>query len=155
MDEVLTVAEPAEHDLAVATAATTPAALANLGTYPKFPSDSAFYVELRRRVDEYFATTGRSKRDCRPMYRKTAIILSWFAASYCLLVFTSLSWWAAAPLAISLSLSMAAIGFNVQHDGGHGAYSNRRWLNRLTAMSLDMLGGSSYVWNSKHSLHHS
>ncbi len=60
-----------------------------------------------------------------------------------------------APLVISLSLSMAAIGFNVQHDGGHGAYSSRRWLNRLTALSLDMLGGSSYVWNNKHSLHHS
>jgi linoleoyl-CoA desaturase len=51
---------------------------------------------------------------------------------------------------------MAAIGFNVQHDGGHGAYSNRRWINKLMALSLDLLGGSSYIWARKHNLiHHS
>jgi linoleoyl-CoA desaturase len=51
---------------------------------------------------------------------------------------------------------MAAIGFNVQHDGGHRAYSNHQWVNRIMASSLDLLGGSSYVWARKHnSIHHS
>ncbi len=100
MDDVLTATTPTEHDFGRSTATRTTItsttrdeSLANGATHPKFPSESAFYIELRRRVDEYFTTTGRSKRDCRPMYRKTAIILSWFAASYCFLVFTSLSWW--------------------------------------------------------------
>ncbi len=123
--------------------------------HPKFPSDNVFYNELRRRVDDYFLVTGRDKRDCARMYLKTAIILGWFAASYSLLVFTTLSCWFAAPLAVLLALSMAAIGFNVQHDGGHNAYSGRRWINKFMALSLDMLGGSSYVWDRKHSLHHS
>ena len=43
-------------------------------------------------------------------------------------------WWIAVPLAVSLSLSMAAIGFNVMHDGGHGAYSDRPWLTKLCAL---------------------
>jgi linoleoyl-CoA desaturase len=51
---------------------------------------------------------------------------------------------------------MAAIGFNIRHDGGHRAYSNRRWINQLMALSLDLLGGSSYIWARKHnSIHHS
>ena len=90
------------------------------------------------------------------MYLKTAIIVGWLLASYALLVFVVGTWWLALPLAISLGLSMAALGFNVQHDGGHRAYSDRGWINKLMAMSLDLLGGSSYVWARKHnSIHHS
>ncbi len=66
------------------------------------------------------------------------------------------TWWQALALAISLGLSMAAVGFNIQHDGSHHAYSDRRWVNTLMAMSLDLLGGSSYVWARKHNVvHHS
>ena len=74
------------------------------------------------------------------MYLKTAVVLGWFAASYGLLVFFAESWWSALPLAISLGLSMAAIGFNIQHDGGHQAYSKRPWINRLMARTLDLHG---------------
>jgi linoleoyl-CoA desaturase len=45
-------------------------------------------------------------------------------ASYALLVFLVGTWWLALPLANSLGLSMAAVGFNIQHDGGHRAYSD-------------------------------
>jgi linoleoyl-CoA desaturase len=90
------------------------------------------------------------------MYLKTALVLGWLVASYVALVFLVSSWWLAVPLVISLGLSMAAVGFNIQHDGGHQAYSARRWVNKLTAMSLDLLGGSSFVWAKKHNvIHHS
>jgi linoleoyl-CoA desaturase len=123
---------------------------------PKFAAGDGFQRELRRRVDRHFETTGRGRRDCPQMYLKTALVLGWFAASYLLLMFTAGAWWLALLLAISLGLSMAAIGFNIQHDGGHRAYSDRGGINRLTALSLDLLGGSSYVWAWKHnSVHHS
>ena len=90
------------------------------------------------------------------MYLKTAVILAWLTASYGLLVFFAGAWWSALPLAISLGLSMAAVGFNIQHDGGHQAYSRRPWVNRLMARTLDLLGGSSYFWARKHNtIHHS
>src|SRR5262249_25450649 len=64
-------------------------------------------------------------------------------------------WWLALPLAASLGLALAAVGFNVQHDGGHQAYSDRPWVNKLMALTLDLMGGSSYVWACKHnSIHH-
>lgn len=120
----------------------------------KFGAEDAFYRKLRSRVDDYFERTGKSRRDCPQMYLKTVMVLVWFTSSYVLLVFVANTWWLAAILAVSLALSMAAIGFNIQHDGGHGAYSKRRWINRLTALSLDMLGGSSYGWACKHNIVH-
>ncbi len=121
----------------------------------KFGDDVGFQRELRRKVDAYFVATGKRRRDCPRMYLKTALILTWAAASYVLLVFVANSVWLALPLAASLGVAMAAIGFNIQHDGGHGAYSEHRWLNKLMAFSLDLLGGSSYMWAFKHNtVHH-
>lgn len=121
----------------------------------KFAAGDGFQRELRRRVQEYFERTGRSERDSPRMYLKTATILVWFAASYAALVFWSDAWWLGLPLAVSLGLSMAAIGFSIQHDGSHQSYSRYRWVNQLAALSLDMLGGSSFVWAKKHnSVHH-
>ena len=121
----------------------------------KFEGSDAFFKTVKTRVEEYFKSTGRKPRDCWQMYLKTAIVFAWAIASYLLLVFFTQSWWSAVPLAISLGFAMAAIGFNIQHDGGHKAYSDRPWINKLMAMSLDLLGGSSYVWDHKHNtLHH-
>ena len=121
-----------------------------------FNRDTGFHSELRRRVAEYFEQTGRRQRDCPEMYLKTAIILIAFVGLYVALVFVAVTWWQALGLAILLGLAMAAIGFNIEHDGGHQAYSNHPWINRLMAMTMDLLGASSYVWHWKHDVtHHS
>ena len=124
------------------------------GTALKFGKNNGFHVELRRRVDAFFESTGLRQRDCPQMYVKTAILLATFAASYTLLVFVAQTWWQAVPLALLLGLTAAAIGFNIQHDGGHQAYSNYPWVNRLMAMTLDMIGASSYVWHWTHGVSH-
>jgi linoleoyl-CoA desaturase len=120
----------------------------------KFSGSDLFLRELRKRVDAYFARTGRPRRDCPQMYFKTASILAWFAGAYLLLLFVATSWWAIIPLAVVLGLAIAAIGFNVQHDAAHMAYSERRWVNRLMSLTLDMIGGSSYLWDWKHNTFH-
>ena len=88
-----------------------------------FRRDSAFHKELRRRVDDYFRSSDRSPRDCPAMYLKTTIILGAFIGFYSLLVFVAGSWWQALPLTVLLSLAMAAIGFNIEHDGSHHSLS--------------------------------
>jgi linoleoyl-CoA desaturase len=41
------------------------------------------------------------------------------------------------------------------HDGAHGSYSTKRWVNEMMAFSLNILGGSAYMWKQKHNvLHH-
>jgi linoleoyl-CoA desaturase len=89
------------------------------------------------------------------MYFKTATILAWFFGAYFLLLFAVHSWWLVVPLAVILGLGMAAIGFNIQHDGGHKAYSNYKWINKIMAMTMDLMGASSYLWDWKHNtIHH-
>ena len=88
------------------------------------------------------------------MYVKSVILLGAFALSYCLLVLVAPAWWLGVPLAVLLGLVAAAIGFNIEHDGSHQAYSDHPWVNTLAAMTLELLGGSSYVWRWKHGLVH-
>src|SRR5258706_212531 len=78
-------------------------------------------------------------RDSWQMYLKTGVSVTWLAASYVLLVFFTSHWWMAFPFAVSLGLAMAGVGFNIQHDGGHRAYSKYNWVNRMMAMALDLM----------------
>jgi linoleoyl-CoA desaturase len=88
------------------------------------------------------------------MYVKTSIFLAGLAASYVLLVFLARTWAQGMLAAVLLGLFAAGIGLNVQHDGGHRAYSSYPWINRLMAMMLELIGGSSYLWRWKHGVFH-
>jgi linoleoyl-CoA desaturase len=120
----------------------------------KFAPAEGFYSQLKTRVDEYFSRTRYSRHDSPRMYLKIGIILSWFLTSYVLLVFVATTWWQALPLALSLGLAMAGIGFNLGHDGGHGSISRSSFVNGLMARMFDFLGGSSYIWHFKHNIFH-
>ncbi|WP_426700781.1 fatty acid desaturase family protein [Rhodanobacter sp. Col0626] len=120
----------------------------------KFNGENSFHRELRRRVDAEFKRSGTRQRDSAQMYLKTAVILVTFALAYVALLLFARHWWQSLPLALLLGTAMAAIGFNIMHDGGHHAYSERRWVNRLMALTLDLVGGSSYIWQWKHARFH-
>ena len=120
-----------------------------------FGAGDGFHSLLRARVHDHFEATGQERRDAPAMVVKSALILGWFVLTYGLLVFQVRHWPGAVALSVGLGLAIAAIGFNIQHDGGHGAYSRHRWINRAAAMTLDLLGGSSLIWAHKHNgLHH-
>jgi linoleoyl-CoA desaturase len=122
----------------------------------KFGADDAFRRTLRARVNQHFAKQGQDPRGHSQMYLKAVVMLGCVAGAYVALVFGAVNWWLALPLVALLGLSLAGVGFNIQHDGGHGAFSRLRWLNRLAAATLDLLGASSYVWARKHNaIHHS
>ncbi|MFL5350695.1 MAG: fatty acid desaturase family protein [Hyalangium sp.] len=123
-------------------------------TKVKFLESGPFHQSLKARVEQYLAASGRSPRDLPGMYLKSAAILGWFVASYAWLVFGAKGPWGAMGGCVSLGLAMAGIGFSVQHDANHGSYSERRLINRLFAWTLDVLGGSSYVWSWKHNIFH-
>jgi linoleoyl-CoA desaturase len=120
-----------------------------------YSGDNDFRRELTTRVNDYFLKTGHSRHDVAAWYLKAAAILATFGVSYALLVFVAETWWQAVPLTALLALSVIGIGFNIMHDGGHRAVSRNRTINRLMAFSLDIVGGSSYLWHWKHGvLHH-
>ncbi len=121
----------------------------------RFPADDGFYAVLRQRVAEHFRTTGADQtRGNYAMWLKSALILAVFAGSYVLLVFVVTSALHAVLLTILLGVIAALVGFNIQHDGGHQAYSAAPWRNRLAAATLDLIGASSYLWHWKHAVFH-
>ena len=120
----------------------------------EFRGGNEFQAKLHRRVDDYFEQTAKSRRDSPAMYLKAAVILLAFAASYLLLVFAAETWWQALPLTVVLGLVTTGIGFNLMHDGGHGAFSRHKLVNLAMARCLDVIGGSSYLWHWKHRVIH-
>lgn len=121
----------------------------------RFQSERPFQQVLQVRVEERLAALGRSHYGMARLYFKTAVVVLWAGLSFAGLV-ASNHWWQALPLTVSLGLALAAVGFNVGHDGNHGAGSPSKLVNRSLGAFYDLLGGSSYIWRFKHNvLHHS
>jgi len=58
-------------------------------------------------------------------------------------------------LTIVIGVGMAGVGMNVMHDGNHGAYSSKKWVNKLMGGSIYILAGNVYNWQVQHNvLHH-
>ena len=57
-------------------------------------------------------------------------------------------------LSCVLGITMASIGFNVMHDANHGSYSSNEKVNNLLGLSLNALGGNSFIWKFKHNIIH-
>lgn len=122
----------------------------------KYLPRTTFGRQLREGVDDYFEKSGQPRRDVPRAYLKAFIILAWLFGSYLLVLLVASTPTQAVIGGISIGLAMAGVGFNLQHDGGHGAFSRRPWVNKLMALALDLLGASSYFWHFKHNIaHHS
>ncbi len=124
---------------------------------PKFPAvKDSLHSELRKRVQAYFDEKGISATGNINLFTKAIILVTAFVAIYIHLIFFTPHWYIAIPECILLGGLIAAIGFNVMHDGSHGSFSTKKWKNKLASASLSMLGANHFMWNMKHNmLHHS
>lgn len=122
---------------------------------PKFPVPAqSTYSILKERVNEYFKQQHIKPSGNVQLFVKSAILVVAFLSVYVhLLFFTPSNAWAIAECML-LGLLTASIGFNVMHDGAHGSYSTSQQLNTVAAYSLDILGASSFMWNTKHNVIH-
>jgi linoleoyl-CoA desaturase len=126
--------------------------VANRHLKVKFAPTNSFHKKLKQRVNQHFIANDRSPKDSTNLYQKTFVIMTWFIVSWTLLVFAAQTWWQAGLLCISLALAMGGIGFSIQHDGNHKAYSNHSWINQVAGFGADLMGVSSYFWNLHHTL---
>ena len=107
---------------------------------------SDFTATLRKKVDEYFASNGGKHTGNIRVYFKTAILVLSGAAAYTLLILGITPIWVSILLCIVLGIILAGIGFNVMHEGAHGSYSPKQWINEIMALSLNAMGGNSSSW---------
>lgn len=124
---------------------------------PKFPQvKESLHAELKKRVQAYFEEQGIEATGTAKLFSKAIILVTAFVVVYVHLVFFTPVWYLALAESIVLGGLVAAIGFNVMHDGSHGSFSAHKWMNRIAASSISMLGANHFMWNMKHNMiHHS
>jgi linoleoyl-CoA desaturase len=124
---------------------------------PKFSaSPHTFHSDLKKRINNYFEQKGKAMTGNFALYLKAAVLGICFLGLYIHLVFFTPPVFFAIVECILLGCVISAIGFNVMHDGGHGSFSKSKLVNRMAAFSLNVLGGNSFIWNTKHNIiHHS
>lgn len=122
---------------------------------PKFNTSAiSVYSELKKRVNEYFKTNSLSPTGNLTLYIKAVLLVVSYITVYIHLVFFTPITWVALLKCLLLGLLTSAIGFNIMHDGAHGSFSDNPKLNMFAAFTLDLLGASSFMWNTKHNVIH-
>lgn len=116
--------------------------------------NTEFFNILKEKVDAYFISNDIRQTGNLKLYIKTALLIFSAVTLYVILVFFTPTTWLSLLLSGLLGVNFAAIGFNVMHDGAHGSFSQKTWVNNLMGYSLNMMGGSVYLWKYKHNVNH-
>lgn len=125
--------------------------------YIKLTRNDAFSKTLSQRVDDYLKSNNLKKYGSWRILLKVPFMFSLFFVPYALMVFGFVeNIWLLWLYAGVMGMGMAGIGLSIMHDANHGAFSRYNWVNKLMALSLEFLGGSSINWRIQHNvLHHS
>lgn len=124
--------------------------------FPKFaaPPPPSFHTVLKNRIHDYFEAKGVQSTGNIRLYSKAVFLVLGFLALYIHLVFfTPAAFWAIVEC-LFLGLFTSAIGFNIMHDGAHGSFSSKPWVNSLAGSSLNFLGANTFMWKMKHNVIH-
>jgi linoleoyl-CoA desaturase len=126
-------------------------------TIPTFSKQDSlkFFRTLNSRVNAYFKDNNIKKTGNWKIHLKTVILFSAFLTPYFLIAALDMPFWLQILLNILMGIGMAGIGMNVMHDGNHGSYSTKSWVNKLMGGTIYVLAGNVYNWQVQHNvLHH-
>jgi linoleoyl-CoA desaturase len=122
---------------------------------PKFAvSTLSIHTDLKKRVNKYFLENNIAPTGNVKLYIKAAILLISYISIYIHLVFFTPPAFLAIAECLLLGFVTAGIGFNIMHDGGHGSFSKNPGVNTIAAFTADIMGASSFMWNTKHNVIH-
>lgn len=114
-----------------------------------------FFRTLNSRVNNYFKENNIQKTGNWKLHLKAVILFAVFLTPYFLILTLNMPFWAQLLLNILMGVGMAGIGMNVMHDGNHGSYSSKSWINKIMGGSIYILAGNVHNWQVQHNvLHH-
>lgn len=114
-----------------------------------------FFRTLNSRVNNYFKENNIKKTGNWKLHLKTVVMFAIFLTPYFFLISMEMPFWLYLLLNIVIGIGMAGVGMNVMHDGNHGSYSTKSWLNKFMGGSIYILAGNVYNWQVQHNvLHH-
>ena len=120
----------------------------------KDSNEQAFAKEVRDRVRLYFKEKNRATQGNMTLYLKSLIMLLAYLAPFIVLLTVPMSPWAALGMAVLMGIGEAGVGMSVMHDGAHGVYSSRAWVNKLAASTMFLLGSNTFNWKVQHNIKH-
>jgi linoleoyl-CoA desaturase len=109
-----------------------------------------FYIEMHRRIDEWFKERGLSKFAPPSQYYKGWFFFAVALTCYMLVITETVPKVAMLPLIMLAGLSLFIFAMSFAHDACHGAMSPRAKTNALWCYAYDIAGVSSYITNSDH-----
>lgn len=119
-------------------------------------NETEFVKALKKNVKEYFTSKGISRKANMQMVLKTIVMLSLYIAPFVILLTVPVPTWLALVLVVISGIGIAGVGMSVMHDGSHGAYSKRKWVNDMFGGTNYLLGSNELNWKLQHNvLHHS
>lgn len=114
-----------------------------------------FFRTLNKRINDYFKENKLKKTGNWKLYLKTIVMFSIFLTPYFLILTIEMSQWLQLLLTVVIGVGMAGVGMNVMHDGNHGSFSSKKWVNTLMGSSIYILAGNAFNWKVQHNvLHH-
>jgi linoleoyl-CoA desaturase len=126
-------------------------------TTPIFSKNDSlkFFRTLNSRVNNYFKENNLERTGNWKLHLKTIVMFSIFLMPYFFLLAMDMPFWVYLLLNVVIGVGMAGIGMNVMHDGNHGAYSSKSWVNKFMGGTIYILAGNVYNWQVQHNvLHH-
>lgn len=116
--------------------------------------NAVFFTALKKSVDTYFTRHKKRKTGNIHLYIKSGVLIAVAICLYVTLLFVQMPVIAGVFTSIAFGFILACIGFNVMHDANHGSYSSRKWVNKTLGLTLNALGGNSFIWKQKHNIIH-
>jgi len=126
-------------------------------TIPTFSKQDSlkFFRTLNSRVNSYFKDNNIQRTGNWKLHLKAVILFTVFLTPYFLILTLQMPFWVMLLLSVVIGIGMAGIGMNVMHDGNHGSYSNKSWINKIMGGTIYVLAGNVYNWQVQHNvLHH-
>jgi len=114
----------------------------------------AFYTSLKTAVDRYFKQNGKRKTGNIQLYSKSILLILLAGCLYSILLVAPMTPVLRILVSLVFGFVLACIGFNIMHDANHGSYSSRKWVNETLGLTLNALGGNSFIWKQKHNIIH-
>ena len=115
---------------------------------------TAFYKELREKVDAYFSESGISKKG-NSLFKFKMFFYFFLDILFYYLMISSESTTEFFVFYLLMGLSILLTAFNISHDASHGvAVNSKFWNNILFQISFNLQGNNAYVWGKNHTESH-
>ena len=114
-----------------------------------------FFSTLNKRVNKYFKDNNLTKKANAEMVIKSIVLIVAYVAPFIALLAFQPPFWISLILWSVMGFALAGIGMSIMHDAIHEAYSEKKSINYLMGLSLNLVGGAMINWRWQHNvLHH-